>query len=341
MALPNFLIIEMRLAFRTCAQQHKGPNLRCFSTTRISKKDTPRRYSSNNQHNRALTPKKPSPPSENNAGHGRRPQDQTGLAPRDPEKRAVGANRRVPVPLKVIPKAQLSPQVHLTPRQRLHVEMMTRRPTVDTPDKKKRVYRERIQIYDIGSFKQALLITFKMSTIVTICADTFVIAPANLNAGAALWTTALIWLAGFVPAIGMYYSTHSFVSRIFLDLPPHARESPKTVMEYAKNLPSETMLDIRYLKPWGIEGSISGSTSDFVPTKGWWARPMTFKWKDESALKLRRRSTWDPESFFVEAKTASGAKSKSTTPGVWDTVYNQVVKDNSKPSEKWKSSLEP
>lgn len=341
MAVPEFLIIEMRLAFRNCAKQHRMMRSRCFSSTTISRYASPRKSSQSDPSNRALTSKETSPATRSNNGNAGNTTDKTGLTTQDPQRTAVDTGRRVPVPMKVVPPAQLNPQIRLTPRQRLHVEMLTRRPNVNVEEKKK-VYRERIQIYHMGSFKENMLAVLKVSSIVSLCAVCFVIGPAHLNAGTAPWLTALIWAGGFVPAILTHYATKNWVNRIFLDLPPYARESPKTIMEYANNLPAETLLDIRYLKLWGLEGSVHGNTSDFLPTKkGWFLRPLTFKWKDSTVMKQRRSSRWDPEYFFVEKETASGANSRNTVPGIWETVYRQIMKDPQKPSTKWRSNLEP
>lgn len=339
MALPTFLVVEMRLAFKSCAQQHRSSSLkyfRCFSNATINKKrsspsDTPSR-----SRDGPGTARKASNEVDPLAAHRTAEKEQTGLAKQEPEKKAVGTDRRVPVPLKVIPKAQLGPQVNLTPRQRLHVEMMTRRPTVST---EKKIYRERIQIYHIGSFREKALVMLKVSTIVCVCAVNFIIAPAHFTAGTAPWITGLIWLGGFVPALLVQYMTKGFVNRVFLDLPDKARESPKAAMEYAKNLPREAEIDIRYLKGWGLEGSVKASTADFVPTKGSSLRPLTFTWKDKY-LGRQKSTRWDPRSFFVQSTTASGSKSKDTVPGIWESVYRQIVKESEKSSPKWQSSLE-
>lgn len=338
MALPNFLIIEMRLAFKNCTQQYNRSSLRCFSSTAIRKDDPPSNRPSNDPYNRAVSPKKPSNTTEGGREHGGQAQDRTGLVTQDSEKKAVGASRRVPVPLKVIPKAQLGPNVHLSPRQRLHVEMLTRRPNISVEEKKN--FRERIQIYHMGSFKENILAILKVSSIVCACAVTFVIAPAHLNAGTPLWIIALIWLGGFVPGFMTNYMTKSWVNRIFLDLPEKARHSPKAVMEYAKNLPGDAKIDIRYLKLWGLEGSVKGSTSEFTPTKGNFLRPLTFTWSAESPQK-RTTSRFVPNSFFVQSKTATGTASTNTVPGIWETVYKQIIKEPGKDSPKWKSYLGP
>lgn len=133
--------------------------------------------------------------------------------------------------------------------------------------------------------------------------------------------------------------TKGFVNRVFLDLPDKARESPKAAMEYAKNLPRDAEIDIRYLKGWGLEGSVKTSTSDLVPTKGNGLRPLTFTWNDYS-LKRRKTTIWEPRSFFVQSTTASGSRSKDTVPGIWESVYRQITREPEKPSPKWQSNLE-
>lgn len=341
MALPTFLMVEMRLAFKNCAQQHKNSNLkyvRSFSNAAIRRKGPPQSKLPSRPNDEAFTASKASQDLDSKSGHGTAEKEQTGLARQEPEKTAVGTERRVPVPLKVIPKAQLGPQVNLTPRQRLHVEMMTRRPTV-TPEKEKRIFRERIQIYHIGHLKENVLAVLKVSSIVCACAVTFVIAPAHFHAGTATWITGLIWLGGFVPGLATQYMTKSWVNRVFLDLPDKARESPKAAMEYANNLPSQAEIDIRYLKLWGLEGSVKASTSDLVPTKGNFLQPLTFTWKNND-VKQQKSTRGVPNSFFVQSTSATGAKSVNTVPGIWESVYRQIVKEPNKPSPKWQSNLE-
>lgn len=339
MSLPPFLLVEMRLAFKNCAQQHRSSNLRhfrCFSNAAIRRKDAPKNKPSRRSNDGALTPEKSSLNIDPRNRRTKSNEEETGLAKQDAEKTAVSTDRRVPVPLKVIPKARLSPQVTLTPRQRLHLEMMTRRPTVSV---EKKLFRERIQIYHVGALKENALVFLKVGSIVSVCAVTFVIGPAHLSAGTPPWFTALIWLAGFIPGIVTHYMTKSWVNRVFLDLPDQARESPKAAMEYAKNLPQEAEIDIRYLKPWGLEGSVKASTSDLIPTKGKLLQPLTFTWKDKY-VRRQKSPKWAPASFFVENTTAVGKTSTNTVPGIWETVYRQIVKEPNKPSPKWKSNLE-
>ena len=187
----------------------------------------------------------------------------------------------------------------------------------------------------MGSLKENVLAILKMSCIVCACTVTFIIAPAHLTAGTSLWLVALIWIGGFVPGVVVNYWTKPMVSRIFLSLPAKARETSKAAMEYAKNLPGDADLDIRYLKPWALEKSIKAKLSEFEPTKGNYLRPLTFKWKDRW-LKLRPHSRSTPTSFYVDEQTASGEASKNTIPGIWTNVYKQLMSKGQDPQmAKW------
>ena len=316
------------MAFRACAKQHRRPDTRYFTKiSSHSKDDSARSRGSPTQtswpYNGALTtpPKNTTKSAQQQDGSKGQGQE-TDLFPQKEEQTAVDTERRVPVPLRAIPKAQLTPNLRLSPRERLHIEVLTRQqPKLKT---EKKMYRERLQIYHMGNFKENMLAILKMSTIVSACGVTFIIAPAHLSAGHDLWLVVLIWLAGFVPMGVVNYLTKPMVSRIFLNLPAKARETSKAAMEYAKNLPPDADLDIRYLKPWALEKSIKARISEFEPTKGNFLRPLTFKWRDK--FNSRRASRFTPTSFFVWPKTASGASSKDTIPGIWESVYKQLMK---------------
>lgn len=233
--------------------------------------------------------------------------------------------------MKVIPKAEIAPNVRLSPRERLHIEVLTRR----QPQKiEKKIYRERLQIYHIGALKENVMAVLKVSGIVCACAVTFVIAPAHLNAGHDLWLVALIFLGGFVPGFLLNYMTMPMVSRVFLNLPLKARETSKAAMEYAKNVPRDAELDIRYLKPWGLEDSIKAKMSEFEPTKGNLFRPLTFKWMSKYA-KHKGGLIQNPTSFYVNPKSATGEASKDTVPGIWGSVYRKLANPEGSSVARW------
>lgn len=337
MALPVFSIAEMRLFFKSCAQPHRVSRIRNFSSTvNKAKNESARSNEPKRPSDGALKPSRASRTPGDTTEYDKPKKEETGLTTQKPEKKAIDRGRVIPVPLKVIPKAQIASDVNLTPRQRLHLEILTRRQPVEI---KKQSFKERLQVYHMGYFKELGLTFLKMSSIVSACAVTFVFAPAHLTAGTAPWIVGLIWLGGFVPGILTHYMTKSWVNRVFLDLPEKARESPKAAMEYAKNLPPDSLIDIRYIKFWGLEGSIKAETSEFVPTKGNFLRPLSFTWRDD-LVNRRPSSVFTPNTFFVEPKTAAGNSSKDTIPGIWESVYRQIMKGPAKESPKWRSPLE-
>lgn len=327
MSLPNFLVVEMRSAFRTCASLHRSSRTRHFSTVQQRSREGPPAPKGGSKpplqwpYNGALTPQKPAQGHSVQRDDRHSQKNETDLVRQQKEQTAVDTGRRVPVPMRAIPKAQITPTLKLSPRERLHIEVLTRQ---QPRQQEKKIYRERLQIYHMGSFRENILAILKVSCIVCACGVTFIIAPAHLTAGTSLWLVALIWLAGFVPGFAVNYMTKPMISRIFLDLPAKARETSKAAMEYAKNLPGDADLDIRYLKPWALEKSIKARLSQFEPTEGNLFRPLTFKWKDRW-LKTRPFSRSTPTSFYVSPKTASGEASKNTIPGIWDSVYRQLM----------------
>jgi len=165
--------------------------------------------------------------------------------------------------MKIIPKGELTPDVKLTPRERLHIEILTRRLPLQKAEQK--VYRERLQIYHVGNLKENIMSVLRVSGIVCACTVTFIIAPAHLNAGHDLWLVASIFAGGFVPALLLNYMTMPMVSRIFLNLPLKARETSKAAMEYAKNLPKDAelaMVSVSSLR-YGSIGTLPSKTRFF------------------------------------------------------------------------------
>lgn len=320
MAINDFLVLEMRAAFRSCTHQHRLYSRRFISSTTSRLKSSSSKSSSSSNparswpYNGAVTPTKPPTPSARP-----KPTSQsTELSPRQEEQTAVDTDRRVPVPLRVIPKPDIGKNVRMTPRERLHIEVLTRQQPRKVEEKK--VYRERLQIYHMGSLKENVLAILKVSCLTCACFVTFVIAPAHLKADTDLWLVALIWLGGFVPGIMVNYATKPMVTRIFLNLPVKARDTSKAAMEYAKNLPRDADLDIRYLKPYGLEGQLQARVSELEPASGNILRPVSFQFKNQ-----KDSSFFRPSSFFVWPKSAVGEKSTNTIPGLWDNMYRKLM----------------
>ena len=138
MTLPNLLLIELRLAFQTCARQHtaRQHQSRPFRTLQPlfkRKNGAPRRGEESplnqevtNKSNALPRSDRPRPASEN------APTNQSvssrELVPRPSKPTSVSGRKSTDVPMKIIPKAQITPQLKLTPKEQLQIEFMTRRP---------------------------------------------------------------------------------------------------------------------------------------------------------------------------------------------------------------------
>lgn len=126
-SLPQFLVAELRLAFQSCSRQHAAARKTAFSTWRPLLKSSPPGKKNDNlpiqvvhsqlqaqkkSHARPLAP----PASESKE-----------LVPRLEEGKSLDSGRKVEVPFKVIPKADIAPNLTLSPKERLHIEQLTRR----------------------------------------------------------------------------------------------------------------------------------------------------------------------------------------------------------------------
>jgi hypothetical protein len=138
MTLPNLLIFELRLAFKTCAKEHttRPHQIRSFSTLQpLFKKKHAR------SDNEVKPPSSVEITTKSNISplHGRPQADSLNVPTNEPgssrelipdpsKLTSVSKKKRADVPMKIIPKAQITPEVTLTPKERLEIEFMTRRP---------------------------------------------------------------------------------------------------------------------------------------------------------------------------------------------------------------------
>ena len=138
MTLPNLLLVELRLAFQTCARQHitRRQQSRPFRTLPplFKKNDAgpgrggkpPLRLQVTKKNDALPASHHPLPASD--ILPARESASSRELVPDPSKPTSVSGRRRVDVPMKIIPKAQVSPQLKLTPKEQLHIEFMTRRP---------------------------------------------------------------------------------------------------------------------------------------------------------------------------------------------------------------------
>lgn len=126
--LPPVLLAEVRFAFQVCGRQHVATRRTRFSTCPpLFKK--PQNKAKNTLpiqviHSQLQAQKQkdngPTPVHEE-------PAAAKELVPSSEEKTSLDTQRKVEVPLKVIPKAEIIPNLTLSPKERLQIEQLTRR----------------------------------------------------------------------------------------------------------------------------------------------------------------------------------------------------------------------
>ena len=138
MTLPNLLSAEFRHAFQACARQHtaRRQQSRQFRALQplLKRDDSRPRREVQSSPGLEVTNKNNSPAD----GNPPQPASSTVLAnetvssrelvPDSAKPASVFGKRRTDLPMKIIPKAQITPEVTLTPKEQLQIEFMTRRP---------------------------------------------------------------------------------------------------------------------------------------------------------------------------------------------------------------------
>ena len=125
------------------------------------------------------------------------------------------------------------------------------------------------------------------------------------------------------------------MTQVWLQLPQKARQSAKAALEYARNIPDDATLDLRFLRVTGLEARIVARIRDLYPVlSGSW-RPVTFKWQ---GAHVDRGTTFrpNPTEFYVKPESAKGAASKDTLPGLWAAIYQKITGVQSDAVTKWR-----
>ena len=143
MSLPGPLLLELRLAFKNCARQHIQCQ-RTRSTRRSFSNLQPLfdRRTSAKTHKKASPSQSLEPTNDTSEIQAREPLNKNRapvvpgvspiytkeLATQNSEATSVSRRRTVGAPIKIIPKAQVTPELSLTPIERLQIEFLTRKP---------------------------------------------------------------------------------------------------------------------------------------------------------------------------------------------------------------------
>lgn len=341
--MSSSLLLELRLAFRACALPRSSPHLRqaFFSTHRCLQQ--PRGAESSTPSNSEKKPKlsiakRPNAtPATNQDGNNELPMAKRkersrdiGHAPRS--YRDVDTGKQVPVPMKVLPKAQLTPELVLNSKQRMQLEFITRRTPKREPGQ---VFRERLLIYHRGLRTTNGTVFVKVCTMVGMAFAACIAAPAYYTFGSPWWTVAAILFIGCSPFLALAWRTRPLVTWIYLILPTFARQSPKAALEYARNLPDAARLQIHYIRTFALPANVIVEMRDLKSVRSSLLRPVTFQWtgnRVDKGMLYRPNLT----QFFVKETSGLGKERRDIIPGIWEPVYKRIMGAESTVSAKWK-----
>ena len=129
-SLPTALLIEVRHAFRSCSRQyvHVPSQRTSFSTLSPRLKNLKPTKSTKNPPIQVVHYKqqKLAKEQERRRALEEVPADSKQLVSQHDQATSLDTGRKVSVPLKVIPKAQITPTLRLSPKERLQIEQLTR-----------------------------------------------------------------------------------------------------------------------------------------------------------------------------------------------------------------------
>jgi hypothetical protein len=279
MSPPTFLILEVRAAFRCSARQHAASRLRPYSTTTslLARLPPNKSASKSSPRTKPSTPTQLLPPAKqphrddafsDSSSEGT--STSTDLMPADPRRTSLDTGSAVTIPTKVLPKAEIAPGVKLSPMQRLHIEHLTRHPP---QPKAERVFKNQLLIYNLPRATVGFMIFSRVVSIGIFLFFTAVWIPAyylditseSSTSQVPLYTLPLIWVISAVPVFMLNHLTRSIVTEVFLNLSEKARRSPTAAMAYARNLPKDASLRLRFLRWTGIPGSMEVKLAEIQP----------------------------------------------------------------------------
>jgi hypothetical protein len=334
---------ELRLIFRTCTLPRSSPHLRqaFFSThRRLQQRGAAQSPTPSNPKRKpklSIVKRPDTTPARSQDGRNDLPTAKQKERPRDvgntPRSYVdVDTGKEVPVPMKVLPKAQLTPELVLNAKERMQLEFITRRTPKREPGQ---VFRERLLIYHRGLAKTNGTVFIKICTMVGMAFATCIAAPAYYTFGSPWWTVASILFIGCSPFLALAWRTRPFVTWIYLILPTFARQSPKAALEYARNLPDAARLQIHYIRTLGLPANVTVEMRDLKPVRSTRVRPVTFAW---TGNRVDRGMLYRPNltEFFVKETSGLGKERRDIIPGIWEPVYKRIMGAESPVSAKWK-----
>lgn len=143
MSLPSSFLADFRLAFSQCRPRRAFSQRSLLHTSRSLNKRAAPLVPSQTRNGNPIEPRDERTQEPAITQQLNDDQQSKELIASDSERTSLDKRRKVEVPVKVLPKAQLGPTHKLSPEQRLHVEHLTRHPPPQRPPKGEIVARTR------------------------------------------------------------------------------------------------------------------------------------------------------------------------------------------------------
>lgn len=145
-------------------------------------------------------------------------------------------------------------------------------------------------------------------------------------------THSIVLFCGSVPMIFIRRFTRPFVAFAHLNIPKFAQRSRESALAYSKEIPSQAVLRLSYMR-WGLYNrSVEVAIGDLIPAKSA-TKLLTWRNKntrvDPGPWHLRTLTE-----FYVDPKGGVGKATRYVVPGVWENVYKKIMGQRDVPT--WK-----
>ena len=187
---PPFLVQELRLGFRSCAlKQSRLFQSRTYATGASRTAKPPKQVSKSNTAARPSSAAVDKVRDAKDFSHDQAAltarTSRRDLAPITDNNKALRDHLRENAPAKLVPRAKISNNLTITPKEQMQVEFLTRLPPKKPVPK---IYKKRLLIYHAGKTKNAVVRLTKMFSMVPLCFGLTIFAPAYILAGYSWYT---------------------------------------------------------------------------------------------------------------------------------------------------------
>ncbi|KAF6231623.1 hypothetical protein HO173_010155 [Letharia columbiana] len=189
---------------------------------------------------------------------------------------------------------------------------------------------ERLLIYHAGTPRIVFVGFLKITTIFLFTASVLLVAPTFYHdPKQPAWVAPAVAAAGAVPLLYVTYYAAPFVAFVHIKLPIFARRSTEHLLNWARNIPSKTEVDLTTIKSYGSLRISRMQISELRPTKARFGIENLIRVPHFSSIK--KRPWWAPKErnlFFVGSE-----RRKTVETAVWQKALGQIRNTREKSNE--------